>query len=119
LDPAVPAGVSDELRVRWVQNFFAGKRGEAMVVAVDGDRVVGFNQLLARGNAYVIDLIAVDPDHRKMGIAGDLIRFGDHHFADAAEVRVSTQVANVTACRLYERMGFVLASAQYVFHLHA
>ena len=119
LDPDVPDEVANELRARWVENFFKGKRGEAMLLACDGERVVGFNQLLLRDDAYIIDLIAVDAAYRKRGIASDLVRFGDHHFRDVSRVRVSTQVANVAACRLYERMGFVLSSAKYVFHLYS
>jgi ribosomal protein S18 acetylase RimI-like enzyme len=118
LDPSVPAEVADDLRARWVENFYKGKRGEAMVLALDGERVIGFNQLLLRGDVYVIDLISVDSAYRKRGIAGDLVRFGDHHFAGATKARVSTQVANIGACRLYERLGFMLESAKYVFHLH-
>ena len=34
------------------------------------------------------------------------------------ELRVGTQAANVPSVRLYEPLGFSLASAAYVLHLH-
>jgi ribosomal protein S18 acetylase RimI-like enzyme len=118
-DPAIGEGVADEIKAQWVGNFFRGCRGDAMAVAADGARVVGFLLgLAADDSAMVIDLVAVDAAYRGRGIAGDLTRFAQTQFPAATRLRVGTQLANGPASRAYQGLGFTIVRAAYVFHLH-
>lgn len=118
-DPAVGAEVARRLKGDWARNFFAGKRGDWMVVAREHDTPVGFLQLL-RGpqDALIIDLIAVTGPHRRGGRAGAMIAFAAAHCSAAGPLIVGTQLANLASVRLYEGLGFRLDAAQYVFHHH-
>ncbi len=118
LDPRIPHQTADTLKSEWARNFFHGRRGDRMVVAVDGGRVVGFNQILFGDDGWTIDLIAVDAGWRRRGVAGAMIRFAEAELTDADIVRVGTQLANLPSIQLYESLGFRLSQAQYVFHLH-
>ena len=81
-------------------------------------KIVGFTLLLVPTDSeVVIDLIAVDDAYRRRGIAAEMIAFVESQFAPAQLV-VGTQVANLPSVRLYEKLGFRLAGAQYVFHFH-
>jgi ribosomal protein S18 acetylase RimI-like enzyme len=103
----------------WARNFFAGKRGEWMVAASRGGVAIGFLQLLrSAGDELIIDLIAVEAASEGQGIAAAMISFAARNCATAGPMVVGTQVANTRSIRLYERLGFRLQSAQYVYHHH-
>ncbi len=118
LDSRIGASIANRIKAAWARNYFAGRRGDAMVVAEQDGRILGFLQLI-RGNAgtWAIDLIAVDADARGRGLGGRLVAFAARR-AGCRRLRVGTQVANVRSIRLYESLGFRLVDARYVFHLH-
>jgi ribosomal protein S18 acetylase RimI-like enzyme len=123
LDPALPAVLAHRVKARWAGNWFAGARGDGMVVAEEAGRVAGFLQLLwAKDGRLVIDLIAVDEASRGRGLATAMIGFAAAHgTGDArrpAGMTVGTQAANVASVRLYESLGFRLRDAQFVLHHH-
>lgn len=119
-DPAVGANVARRLKGDWARNFFAGKRGDWMVVAREHGVPTGFLQLL-RGpqDALIIDLIAVADPHRRSGRAGAMIAFAAAHCPAAGSLVVGTQLANLASVRLYEGLGFRLDAAEHVFHHHS
>ncbi len=118
-DPAIGADRADRLKSEWVANFFRGRRGDALVVATDRGRVIGFLLALAADDdAVVIDLVAVDESCRGRRIAGALTRAVQSDFAQATGLRVGTQLANAAALRAYQGLGFAVTSAAYVLHFH-
>lgn len=119
-DPMIEQEVADATRAAWVENFFVGQRGDALIVGVDGERPTGFNLLLkdASGTLF-IDLIVVGSAYRGRGFAKDMIRGAEVMCGGGcARYRVVTQAANVASIRLYEKLGFRLISAKYVLHYH-
>jgi ribosomal protein S18 acetylase RimI-like enzyme len=119
LDSVIPASVADTIKAEWAGNYFAGQRGDEMVVAVMRGTVVGF-LLLLRGDKGVlnVDLIAVDRDMRRKGISSDMIAYAESQCRNCSRILVGTQVANVPSIRLYEKIGFRLFASHYVFHYH-
>jgi ribosomal protein S18 acetylase RimI-like enzyme len=121
LDVKIPTATAHRLKAEWAGNFFTGGRGEAMLVAVVEDRVAAFLLLLQGPEKDVtIDLMAVDPDHRQVGLASHLIAQAMVHYGDQGRDRmlVGTQIANVPSLRLYEKLGFRVCATNYVFHYH-
>jgi ribosomal protein S18 acetylase RimI-like enzyme len=119
LDPAVTREAADRSRAEWAGNFFAGRRGDHMVVAEAEGGVAGFLQLLGPADGLLtIDLIAVAPPFRKRGIAAGLIAFAVAELKGLRMLRVGTQAANVPSLRLYEKLGFRTASTHYLLHFH-
>lgn len=119
LDTNITRETADMIKGEWVSNYFSGRRGDAMVVAEVDGRQVGFLQLIfQRPDALVIDLIAVDAQQRRKGVAGDMILFAEKSFAEFPKIIVGTQVSNTPSIRTYEEAGFRLRSAEYVFHYH-
>lgn len=115
-DPAIGHATASRLKAEWAGNYFRGARGDRMIVAEDGGHVCGFLQLLtAADGATVIDLIAVGPQNRGRGCARAMITLAA---ADGRPMRVGTQIANLPSLALYESLGFRIASASYVLHLH-
>jgi ribosomal protein S18 acetylase RimI-like enzyme len=124
LDPKLPKALADKIKAAWAGNWFAGKRGDGMVVAEQADgAVAGFLQLCwAPENRLMIDLIAVQPDSIRKGYARAMIGFaGLKGTGDGRLPRgmiVGTQAANIASIRLYESLGFRLRDAKYVLHHH-
>lgn len=119
-DPDIGHEVAARIKEEWAGNFFNGRRGEWMVVAVDQDRICGFAQLLrGAGDAVIIDLIAVARESRGKGLAKAMIAYAGHEcLGRAAPMIVGTQIANIPSLSLYTALGFRVHSAAYVLHLH-
>ena len=118
-DPLVPHPAADRIKREWAENYFTGTRGDSMLVAEVNGQVAGFCLLLHRDDgARVIDLIAVDPDHRRLGLGAALCNGSEQELGDCKELVVGTQACNTPSVRMYERVGFRFISAGYVFHFH-
>ncbi len=118
LDHQFSKSLANEIKAEWVRNYFTGKRGNQMVLAIKDHKVVGFLQLLNHKDNLIIDLIAVDNNYRRMGIANDMIAFAEKKLPQFKFVQVGTQIANVPSLKLYARMGFSIVGSSYVFHYH-
>lgn len=98
-----------ELHRRWIRNLFSG-RAATILVAEDGEEVVGFAGLL-RSDERIgrIDLIAVAPHAAGRGWGRRLVEASLGWFdAHCDGAFVKTQAYNVPACRLYTRHGFTI-----------
>lgn len=119
LDPLVPKAVADKSRAEWATNFFAGLRGDAMVVAEHNGAVAAFLLLIVPADGVMtIDLIAAGPGSRKIGLGSACIQFAALNFERHEKIRVGTQAANIKSLRFYARLGFQPCASQYVLHYH-
>ena len=123
LDPNIPDGLANRIKREWVENFFSGRRGHEMVVAELDGSVGGFLLLVDGGKGErIIDLIAVAPEFARQGLGQDMIAFTGKSARESGSMPskwvVGTQAANIPSVRLYESVGFRLASSQFVLHYH-
>jgi ribosomal protein S18 acetylase RimI-like enzyme len=121
LDPAVSMDEANKIKRNWAANFFAGQRGDAMIVGELGGRIAGFLQVLANESFCTIDLIATAQGYERRGIARGMIAFLAKHGdgrRPPARIAVGTQAANVPSCRLYECSGFRLTKSEFILHYH-
>jgi ribosomal protein S18 acetylase RimI-like enzyme len=123
LDPLIPAGLADVIKREWVHNYARGVRGERLLIAERGGRVVGFLAALAAisdgHTARVIDLVGVDASSQKQGAGRSLVQAFNQQCGPGSDIlRVGTQAANVPSLRLYESCGFRMAACAYVLHTH-
>lgn len=117
LDPEIADDAARSIKGEWVDNYFKGARGDRMLVAEDDGQVTGFQLVLDTPEAAVIDLIAVAAAARGRGIGTSLVCSLAESSPDRS-VQAGTQVANLAALRLYERLGFAVARTDYVLHRH-
>jgi len=74
--------------------------GVTTMVAIEGDELVGFVQLQSDGEIQAhLSLIAVDPRHRRKGIARDLIEMALKQ-AGGLRVDLTTETAEAFYCSL-------------------
>jgi dTDP-4-amino-4,6-dideoxy-D-galactose acyltransferase len=114
LDPAIESERADAIKRDWADAALAGARGDGMLVAVEADDVSGFLAIASSPEAAVIDLIAVRSRDRGRGAGRALVTA----LVERAgrPVDVGTQISNVRALALYERLGFLTVSTRYVLH---
>ena len=118
-DPRFSRALADRVKRAWAENCLDRKRGDEVLVAVENGAPAGFLAVLKAGNAAVIDLVAVHPEHQRRRLGEALTRAFAARWAGKVErLRVGTQLANIAAMRLYERLGFRMAGANYVLHAH-
>ncbi len=123
LDPLIDRADADRVKREWIRSYVEGRRGERLLIATDGGRVVGFLAVLAAdtpaGSVRTIDLIAVSPDAQGRGVGTALVSAFVGRYADRDRLEVGTQAANLGSIALYERCGFRVARARLVLHMHA
>jgi ribosomal protein S18 acetylase RimI-like enzyme len=117
LDPKVENSVANQIKRQWAINFFAGKRGDCMIVARIQNRTVGFTLILDQEDKRTIDLIAVSKRYQGKGMASAMIRSAAEG-ALGRQIVVGTQVANFPSLRSYENLGFRIYESYYVLHYH-
>lgn len=106
--------------MQWASNFIDSPNREVLL-AQEGDRLVGFLTYVTRDDAIEIVLNGVDPEWRGRGVYGGLLRSalararqaGVHH------VEVSTQINNYTVQRAWQREGFKLSAAFQTYHVNS
>jgi len=123
-DPNLPTQYVDELHRRWILNDCNG-RADLVLVARDGERVLGYIACIYQAPQAdfelpahsEIDLIAVAPDARGLGIGTKLIDKVLHYYSGrATRVIVETQGSNYPALNLYLKCGFQLVSLAVTLH---
>jgi ribosomal protein S18 acetylase RimI-like enzyme len=117
-DPRIDNSSADEIKKQWAGNFFLGKRGDLLAVATRNNRPVAFLLLLFGQKENIIDLIAVDSEHRKNGLAEQMIEFVKSIMESQKTLLVGTQATNIPSIRLYEKMGFQKIDSQILLHYH-
>ena len=115
LDPSITDEVAGAIKADWAGSWFDGRRGDRMLVAETSGRVIGFHLILDKGDERVIDLIAVAADARGDG-AGTALVGALLAQEPLKPVLVGTQVSNIGALRLYERLDFSVIDTKYVLH---
>jgi ribosomal protein S18 acetylase RimI-like enzyme len=101
-----------------MRNACAG-RADAVLVAREGGRVVGFNACLLNGDRAVIDLIAVAETAQGRGCGRKLVDGALACYAGkATEMRVGTQSRNLASLALYRACGFAVVETAMTLHAH-
>jgi predicted GNAT family N-acyltransferase len=91
-----------------------GRDGESThLVAIEDDRVIGTCRLLFRGQVARLGRLAVDPDHRGRGIAGELLELADRVAEDQGARSISLH-AQTYARRLYLDAGYEERGPEFV-----
>ncbi|WP_456270681.1 N-acetyltransferase family protein [Bacillus sp. JZ39] len=117
-DPHLSRDAANEIFQEWTRNNLNGRAAVNIVAKYNGE-VIGYLQGLSRDDECILDLMAVKP-----GFEGKRIAF--HLLANLIEqpetqkhrtVTAGTQLHNVRAIRLYERMGFTAEQSYYYYHI--
>ena len=117
-DPLISNDIANQIKQNWVNNYFYGKRGDKMVLALLNNEPVGFLQLIIKDKELYIDLIGVDKKAQGIGVATSMIQFARKNIKRSCII-VGTQIGNLPSIKLYQKLGFLLIGSDYVFHYHS
>jgi len=118
LDPLINNNIASQIKENWVKNYFSGKRGDEMILALLNDKPVGFLQLIIKDRELLIDLIGVDKEIQSKGLASAMIKYAEENINHTG-IKVGTQIGNLPSIKLYQKLGFVFTGSDYVFHYHS
>lgn len=113
-DPEIDNGAADAVRAAWIENAIRG-RADRVLVACIGDEVAGFNAMLRRDDATVIDLIAVAGSAQGRGVGRALVATIGRD-GSVSRIRVGTQAANTGSLAFYNSLGFQETDRQDTWH---
>lgn len=122
-DPAIPDETANQLHANWVGDSYAKNDDEGILAAVENGRVLGFLTYSINkktGDAlghkiFTIILVATHPDTRNRGLAKLLIQESLKMARDEGfeVILVGTQLRNIRATRLYQKMNFLMVDSSY------
>jgi len=118
VDPQFTNEQANGIKASWIRNFFKGQRGDTLLLVEEGSSIIGFILLLVQNEDVVIDLLGVASTHRRKGAASQMIDAAMASFHDRRRIIVGTQLCNTTSLSAYEKSGFRISGADYVFHYH-
>jgi dTDP-4-amino-4,6-dideoxy-D-galactose acyltransferase len=120
LDPLIPAAKFVGLYETWMRRSATRELADAVVVAHrhDPQDLLGVVTLAVVEDVGHIGLLAVAPAARGHGLGRALLDGAHLRMRErgAARARVVTQLANLPACRLYQRAGYDVSAVQHVYH---
>lgn len=120
LDPRLSPKFKD-LYKEWIVGSLNKKLADEVLLAKDNKgQSVGFITLSIKEGIGNIGLIAVSEHFRGQGVGKLLIQKADNFFREkqASAATVVTQIDNIPACRLYEKMGYTIVKNESIFHYY-
>ncbi|MFS0654007.1 GNAT family N-acetyltransferase [Bacillus sp. 179-C3.3 HS] len=118
LDPFLDQRVVQHFYQEWMRNNLHG-RADINLVARVNDQVVGMIQGMTKGDELALELFAMRPDIRGKGLGKQLfIEMMNVSFDRGHQIiSAGTQLHNIPAIQLYEKMGFRTTNAFLYYHV--
>lgn len=121
LDPHLSFKFKD-LYKEWILGSLNRRLADEVLIAIDREgKNAGFITLSVKNGKGNIGLIAVNEQTRGKGVGKFLMLQADRFFKEkqASEATVVTQLDNIPACRLYEKMGYIILKNESIYHYYA
>lgn len=119
LDRRLPVRKSNLVKKHTLKNYFSGDRSDKIFVQFYKNRISGFCLLKFENiNEVRIDLICIDKNFSKKGLATDLLKYCLYNLQKLNKKKMiaSTQVKNLAAIKLYKKLKFIPKSELYLYH---
>ncbi len=118
LDGSLPSGSYERLYSRWIERSVNHVIATEVFCYMVNNMPRGLVTLDRKNGVGTIGLVAIHEDFQYQGIGAAMmrhvIRFAQKH--DCGKLSVKTQLENVSACKLYEKVGFQVESVTDVWH---
>jgi dTDP-4-amino-4,6-dideoxy-D-galactose acyltransferase len=103
----------------WIKKSLSGEMADAVFVAQSNDIIQGFVTVKKKNNHGQIGLIAVAPEAQGKGFGSKLLQAAEYWYVqnNIKKCTVVTQLDNIGACKLYERIGYRKEKTELVFHI--
>ena len=117
-DPNISKSQFEKLYLSWIFNSTNKTISDAVLVIRKKNKIVGMVTLAKIDENGHIGLIAVDSSMRGRGLGKALVNAAISWFEieGCNNLKVVTQMRNIVACNLYEKMGFNVKNIEYFYH---
>jgi dTDP-4-amino-4,6-dideoxy-D-galactose acyltransferase len=118
LDTRISENKFQEMYRLWIENSTKKQIADTVLVARIENTIVGLVTLKFKEKIGQIGIIAVASTVRGMGIGKQLMRAAENCcFQNGMDhMLVVTQAFNESACRLYDKAGFVVFKTEHIYH---
>jgi len=108
----------EALYQQWIESSVKRENADFIFVSNDQEHPTGFITLVHKQSYAQIGLIAVDRIFRGNGLGQKLIQKAifTAFCGKFEEIKVTTQMQNSSACKLYEHCGFEVERSTHVYH---
>jgi len=115
VDPKIKNKQYEELHKLWITNSV---KNNTIFVIENNGKIIAFVSLNEKNNRGNIDFIVVDKKHRGKGLATKLMEHAHIWFAlnGYKTVQADTQIKNVNACKMYEKLGYKKEKSEKIYH---
>lgn len=115
-DPNIARDDATRVYEEWIRSSFDGY-ADAILLAVNGDRVIGFSVWRAEGKDVHYSIGGVDPAYHTRGVFRALTAAGMELWRDRADtIDGPTHIRNLAVQRAYLSLGWELRESAYTFH---
>lgn len=108
----------EKLYNQWITNCLEDTKNSIIIVKTINSKLAGFIALKEKKDSFDIQLLAVDPANRGLGI-GSLLIQESKQFSLAKgfkTISVTTQLNNFPAMQLYKKNNFSISNIKNIFH---
>lgn len=117
-DNRFPIGSYERLYSRWIEQSVHHAIATEVFCYMEDDVPRGMVTLNRMVDTGTIGLVAIHENYQHRGIGSvmmrHVIRYAQEH--ECSKLSVTTQLENVSACKLYEKVGFEVESVTDVWH---
>ena len=102
----------------WMDKSIKLEMADDIFVYLKNDEVIGFVSFTTNELCTKLRLMAIDPNHRGMGVASKLMDAVEQHVKKKGikYIQIPTQWSNQSACNLYVKNGFQIIHKEIIKH---
>ena len=102
----------------WIDNSLNGSIADELLIYQENKELVGFVTYKKDENVVTYSLLAVFPEHQGKAIGAKLFEFVAQKMAkqNIKKLMIRTQLSNVGACHIYDKLGYVILEKKYIKH---
>jgi len=116
-DKKIKKNISRKIYREWIKNSLKGYADKIIVLKIKNE-IYGFISCKIKNKIGIIDLIGVLPEYQGKGYGKLLINESIKWFnsKNIDEIEVTTEGENISAQRLYQKIGFRIYDTKLVYH---
>ena len=117
-DEGLPAGSYERLYSRWIEQSVNRVLATKVFCYIEDEVPRGLVTLDEKDGYGSVGLVAIHEGFQSRGIGTAMMKhvIGQMHVGRIQKLYVTTQAANMPACRLYEKCGFQVESVTDIWH---
>ncbi|WLE98289.1 MAG: GNAT family N-acetyltransferase [Candidatus Electrothrix communis] len=109
----------NDLYKKWIVNSVKKEIAAGVLIYEIDNKLAGLITFDKSHGVGKIGIIAVDKCYRRRSVGSFLLTAAEYYLYEAGcdKITIATQDCNKAACQLYEKNGYHIDGAEYVYHI--